>query len=118
MLPPRCCVINDPKPDTIPESLQEWFGGWFGSCWGLWAGCWVLVGCLGGVLGSGGVLFRVCGWCGGACSWPAGWFVVAVVVFCALWWALQREGGDVVVDAGEVRCAGVVGGQADGRSAP
>ena len=23
MLPPRCCVINDPKPDTIPESLQH-----------------------------------------------------------------------------------------------
>ena len=22
MLPPRCCVINDPKPDTIPESLH------------------------------------------------------------------------------------------------
>ena len=23
MLPPRCCVINDPKPDTIPESLHD-----------------------------------------------------------------------------------------------
>ena len=23
MLPPRRCVINDPKPDTIPESLQK-----------------------------------------------------------------------------------------------
>ena len=31
MLPPRCCVINDPKPDTIPESLQDRFHviGWF-----------------------------------------------------------------------------------------
>ena len=23
MLPPRCCVINDLKPDTIPDSLHH-----------------------------------------------------------------------------------------------
>ena len=83
------------------------FGRGVGCWWGVWAGCWGPVGCcFGFVVGVGA---RGVGPPGG--SWWRLWCFVPSG-------GLSGEGGDVVVDAGEVRCAGVVGGQADGRSAP
>jgi len=69
-----------------------------------------LVGCLVSGLGAGGVVFGVGGWCWGAWGRPAGWSVLAVVVCFVPFGGLSAEKGDVAVDAGQVRCAGVVVG--------
>ena len=75
------------------------FGRGVGCWWGVWAGCWGPVGCcFGFVVGVGA---RVMSPPGG--SW---WRLWCFVPFGGV----LAEGVDVVVDAGEVRCAGVVGG--------
>ena len=86
----------------------------------VWGVVWLLLGSLGGVLGAGEVFD--CGlWGPVGCCFG---FVVGVGARVVgppggSWWRLWcfvpfggvlAEGVDVVVDAGEVRCAGVVGG--------